>query len=108
MAGCSPTSPWTHPRTTNPSPAAPDGLPCIGSTVRDVLRHHSGALGRIRTCNLLIRRESPSRPARSPGIPICRIFAGHRWCIQRGTNCLLYTSDAADEEDSVDLGVARI
>src|SRR5664280_266557 len=60
MAGCSPTSPWTHPRTTNPSPAGPDGLPCIGSTVRDVLRHHSGALGsgalgRIRTCNLLIR-----------------------------------------------------
>jgi hypothetical protein len=43
------------------------------------------ALARIRTCNLLIRRESPNRPARSHGIPICRISAGHRWCLPRGT-----------------------
>ena len=27
---------------------------------------------------------------------------------QRMANCLLYTSDAADEEDSVDLGGRRI
>ena len=28
--------------------------------------------------------------------------------IAQSINCLLYTSDAADEEDSVDLGVRRI
>ena len=28
--------------------------------------------------------------------------------VERGSNCLLYTSDAADEEDSVDLGGRRI
>ena len=28
--------------------------------------------------------------------------------LQRASNCLLYTSDAADEEDSVDLGGRRI
>ena len=27
---------------------------------------------------------------------------------KQGMNCLLYTSDAADEEDSVDLGGRRI
>ena len=40
MANCSATSPWTRPRTINPSPECPDGLPCIGSSVHDVSRHH--------------------------------------------------------------------
>src|SRR5664280_3527337 len=34
-------------------------------------------------------------------------FAGDRWAEQI-SHCLLYTSDAADEEDSVDLGGRRI
>ena len=29
-------------------------------------------------------------------------------CFEQSWNCLLYTSDAADEEDSVDLGGRRI
>ena len=33
--------------------------------------------------------------------------AGHRWA-QEGWSCLLYTSDAADERSSVDLGGRRI
>ena len=30
------------------------------------------------------------------------------FCIKQQQSCLLYTSDAADEEDSVDLGGRRI
>eukprot|EP00658_Telonema_sp_P-2_P016531 TRINITY_DN16420_c0_g1_i3.p1 TRINITY_DN16420_c0_g1~~TRINITY_DN16420_c0_g1_i3.p1 ORF type:complete len:120 (+),score=12.06 TRINITY_DN16420_c0_g1_i3:168-527(+) len=33
---------------------------------------------------------------------------GPPWLSERPTPCLLYTSDAADEEDSVDLGGRRI
>eukprot|EP00658_Telonema_sp_P-2_P056360 TRINITY_DN4481_c0_g1_i6.p3 TRINITY_DN4481_c0_g1~~TRINITY_DN4481_c0_g1_i6.p3 ORF type:complete len:122 (-),score=25.67 TRINITY_DN4481_c0_g1_i6:48-413(-) len=32
----------------------------------------------------------------------------HGWCSHSPYSCLLYTSDAADEEDSVDLGGRRI
>src|SRR5665648_1284196 len=42
------------------------------------------------------RALRPSSPANRPGV---------RGCLR---GCLLYTSDAADEEDSVDLGGRRI
>src|SRR5674536_316279 len=48
--------------------------------------------GRAFTCS---RRE--------PGPGSCCLYAGHHL-----GSCLLYTSDAADEEDSVDLGGRRI
>ena len=34
--------------------------------------------------------------------------SGHLWTLRCRKSCLLYTSDAADEEDSVDLGGRRI
>eukprot|EP00656_Telonema_subtile_P033429 TRINITY_DN37057_c0_g1_i1.p1 TRINITY_DN37057_c0_g1~~TRINITY_DN37057_c0_g1_i1.p1 ORF type:complete len:111 (-),score=38.09 TRINITY_DN37057_c0_g1_i1:12-344(-) len=41
-----------------------------------------------------------------------RSFSKLRWCwwgrVESPRHCLLYTSDAADEEDSVDLGGCRI
>src|SRR5664279_4497732 len=45
--------------------------------------------------------REPSGPARAPASP-----SASR--VRRSPRCLLYTSDAADEEDSVDLGGRRI
>ena len=41
------------------------------------------------------------------GILCCSIFAGCSSNVSEEDICLLYTSDAADEEDSVDLGGRR-
>ena len=43
----------------------------MGSAVRDVLRHHSGALGRIRTCGTRFRKPTIGRVWRGGDLHIC-------------------------------------
>src|SRR5664280_2568757 len=51
----------------------------------------------------------PYTPIRSQRVFDASGGWGARWCATgRNSDCLLYTSDAADEEDSVDLGGRRI
>src|SRR5674536_266035 len=54
----------------------------------------------------LIARSSPARPSMSAKSTNPRTNAAP--AARQASTCLLYTSDAADEEDSVDLGGRRI
>eukprot|EP00658_Telonema_sp_P-2_P079567 TRINITY_DN7719_c0_g1_i16.p1 TRINITY_DN7719_c0_g1~~TRINITY_DN7719_c0_g1_i16.p1 ORF type:complete len:117 (-),score=32.78 TRINITY_DN7719_c0_g1_i16:43-393(-) len=46
--------------------------------------------------------------SRRPPLPGLKQHSFHVHAVQHSMACLLYTSDAADEEDSVDLGGRRI
>eukprot|EP00658_Telonema_sp_P-2_P069666 TRINITY_DN59021_c0_g1_i1.p2 TRINITY_DN59021_c0_g1~~TRINITY_DN59021_c0_g1_i1.p2 ORF type:complete len:128 (-),score=14.65 TRINITY_DN59021_c0_g1_i1:3-386(-) len=103
---------------------------CIRDRYHSSLGHHPIALDQRRRrggrwhcrprCTTTMRRP-PQEGGAGAGWPACRLECGVRvrWgrvghglacnppvlCVD---TCLLYTSDAADEEDSVDLGGRRI
>src|SRR5674536_276174 len=74
----------------------------------------------VRSTSAPRARPTPGRAAAAPGCRRRAVPAGGRarsarppgaaptGCVDPPGSCLLYTSDAADEEDSVDLGGRRI
>ena len=81
--------------------------------IRDLVR--SRGLGDVYKRQAMpARRCSPSSPPSSPpgclpGLPTTALRRSERFCASLPSSCcLLYTSDAADERSSVDLGGRRI
>eukprot|EP00658_Telonema_sp_P-2_P081214 TRINITY_DN8272_c0_g1_i4.p1 TRINITY_DN8272_c0_g1~~TRINITY_DN8272_c0_g1_i4.p1 ORF type:complete len:110 (+),score=20.34 TRINITY_DN8272_c0_g1_i4:91-420(+) len=77
-------------------------------SIPEAIRHVHASLTTARnemvTCDQKTRPAAPNRAAVRPSSP-----SPLNQCVfTRFLPCLLYTSDAADEEDSVDLGGRRI
>src|SRR5665648_1238729 len=79
----------------------PTAHPGATSTSPRGQRHQMASLRRlfVLLCGAILTSWTQS-PLHGP-----RVYSERRY---RGLTCLLYTSDAADEEDSVDLGGRRI
>src|SRR5664280_3502869 len=94
----------TSPRAKTPisirSPVSPVGRWNVNPTAD----RGPGALGACTAPGALVSSTEPGADLRRSW----RSGRGNRPCGPRCWGCLLYTSDAADEEDSVDLGGRRI
>ena len=73
--------------------------------IRDLVR--SRGLGDVYKRQPITCAPSP-RPSNPRARPVRRRCCGIRCATTRTSSCLLYTSDAADERSSVDLGGRRI
>src|SRR5665648_483325 len=104
-----------HPRRTRPGAAAPTGfvplavlavaflaLPLMALVVRAPWRHLPAELTAPRRSSPCPSSSSPSKPGYAPWTAATRMRPPPSAPAAGPPFCLLYTSDAADEEDSVD------
>ena len=90
---------------------APDLAPVFGDWLKEPAWQYAGAFAVIVVAVLVavaLLRIALSKLLRAIGLGPLDRFLGAVFGVARGGLCLLYTSDAADERSSVDLGGRRL